>query len=67
MIKDRKNGDYFNSIDEFKNYLSIIPEIEEECTLSVAACVTEQDFVDFANEYELKANDGIMTHEYAVI
>ena len=67
MIKDKRTDIYFYSTEEFVNFLSIDPEIEKECTLSLKSCVTEQDFVDFCNEYELKENEGIMVHEYKVI
>jgi hypothetical protein len=67
MIKDKNTDIYFYSIEEFVNFLDIDPEIENECILSLDNCVTEQDYVDFANEYELKLNDGMMIHEYKVI
>lgn len=67
MIKDKSTDIYFYSIEEFVNFLDIDPEIENECTLSLDSCVTEQDYVDFANEYELTLNEGMMVHEYKVI
>lgn len=67
MIKDKRTDDYFNTIEEFINYLSIDPEIEKECDLSLKNCVTEQDYVNFGNEYEYKFNGGIMVHEYKVV
>jgi hypothetical protein len=67
MIKDKRSDDYFNTIEEFITYLGIDPEIENECTLSLKDCVTEQDYVDFANEYEFIFNAGVMVHEYKVI
>ena len=67
MIKDKSTDIYFYSIEEFVNFLAIDSEIENECTLSLDNCVTEQDYVNFANEYELKSNEGIMVHEYILI
>lgn len=68
MIKDvRDRETYFQNGKELIEWLNIDNEIAAECTLSIEDCKTEQDYCDFANEYELKLNDGMMVREFEVV
>jgi len=68
MIKDRlSNETYFTDTKKFIDWLNIDAEIAKQCILSVDDCKTEQDYCDFANEYELKLQDGAMVHDWAVL
>lgn len=67
MIKDIKTGDYFENGKALIEWLNIDSNIESEMTLSINSCKTELDYIDFANEYILKENDGMLTHEFILI
>ena len=67
MIKDINTGDYFENGKALIEWLNIDSNIESEMTLSINNCNTELDYIDFANEYILKENDGMLTHEYILI
>lgn len=66
MIIDKKNRDlYFSSSKSFIDWLNIDNSIDTAIPLEI--CSTEQDYVDFANEYELKLNEGTAIHEWTIM
>ncbi|MBQ1574196.1 MAG: hypothetical protein IIZ78_23980 [Clostridiales bacterium] len=68
MIKDLKDSElYFKNGKELINWLSIDEEIEKDMTLSLNHCEKDEDYVEFANEYILKENEGAMTHEFKIV
>jgi len=68
MIKDLRDSElYFNDGNELIHWLGIDKDVEKDMTLSLDSCETEHDYVEFANEYILKENDGVMTHEFKVV
>lgn len=68
MIKDLKDPELnFKNGKELIDWLAIDEEIEKDMILSLNHCENDEDYVEFANEYILKENDGIMTHEFKVV
>lgn len=68
MIKDLKDSElYFKNGKELIDWLAIDEEIEKDMILSLNHCENDEDYVEFANEYILKENDGVVTHEFKVV
>lgn len=68
MIKDVRDTElYFNNGKELIEWLNIDPEIAADIIPSLENCETDKDYVDFANEYILRENDGVMPHEFKII
>ncbi len=65
MIKDLRDSEaFFKNGKDLVKWLNIDKDVEKDMTLSLDNCETDEDYVDFANEYILKENDGIATHIY---
>ena len=61
MIKDLKDPElYFKDSKELIKWL----KIDDDNAHLLNNCKTEEDYISFANEYILKVNDGIVTHDF---